>query len=264
MIDYKVSIYNFKYWSNSEDEHVILGEGTSNFVSEIVVVFVWERFIGGFDLFSDIFSVEHDLVSVNLEVWVDVLGHGIELGPVRQLVNWLTKWQGLGSECLDSTHHEKHANESFNDLFVMDGLWNDLIDGDVHDLSCLISFINALKEGSEVEGSNFGSLEETLKHLSDSEFLVAVVSGSESLGLFFFHSNLLNHESNSSSEKNKVFLVEIIKSNFCKFQQNFNVESRGKVLVEFSDVGRWVGDLYHIFSKGFDFPSFSWDSFASW
>jgi hypothetical protein len=34
--------------------------------------------------------------------------------------------------------------------------------------------------------------------------------------------------------------------------------------VEFSDVCRWVGDLYHILSKGFDFPSFSWDSFASW
>lgn len=154
----------------SEDEKIVFGNtGVSESISEacskgeVIIASPGIEWFG--NLFSDGFSVQDNILFNNLHMinWVlNSLDNLVEGSPVQDAwVNLFADWDGL----LNALDKSKCSNEGSDDLLsiVFIVSINQHMNNLVENFSILIGFIDANKEVGEVECSNFGGKEETLK-----------------------------------------------------------------------------------------------------
>ena len=134
--------------SEKEEFRFLLGDG-SHLFSEGKEFVVGKRIVSFLKTLGDVLSVHEALLTRHGE-----FGVGVELAPVGFRVNLFAEGESLGHESLDGTVKENSSGDTFHDVFIVDSLWDDLVNGNVHDLGGLIGLIDALEEGGEVESSN--------------------------------------------------------------------------------------------------------------
>ena len=134
--------------SEKEEFGLLLGDG-SHLLSEGEEFIVGKRIVSFLETLGDVLSVHEALLTRHGE-----LGVGVELAPVGFFVNLFAEGESLSHESLDGTVHEDSSDDTFHDFLIVDGFWDDLANGNVHDLGGLIGLIDALEESGEVESSN--------------------------------------------------------------------------------------------------------------
>jgi len=160
---------------SSVKEEVILGffgglnEDISEIFTELSVVSGSEGLECCHEVLGDDFAVHDDVFVDEFHVSLWALSNFddvVEGVPVSDSgVNSLAGWESL-LDLLDDGNGGDGSTDEFLIVFGLEGIF-DHLDILIGDEGSLVHFVDADEEVGEVEGSNFGSLQETLDDLSD-------------------------------------------------------------------------------------------------